>query len=124
MRKSFACLSLLAAAIAAAAVTSGGFAQQNAIPVLNGTVGPGFTITLKQNGKAVKTLKAGPYRFVISDQATIHSFKLEGPKGLAKDLTTVPFVGTKSKTLSLKAGSYKFYCPPHESSMFGNFTVT
>ena len=33
-------------------------------PTLNGTVGPGYTITLKQGGKAVKTLKAGSYSFV------------------------------------------------------------
>ena len=46
-------------------------------PTLNGTVGPGYTITLKQNGKAVKSLKAGSYSFVIADKADIHNFVLE-----------------------------------------------
>ena len=31
--------------------------------------------------------------------------------------------GTKTVTLKLKAGSYKFYCPSHEAEMFGHFTV-
>ena len=30
---------------------------------------------------------------------------------------------TKTVTIKLKAGKWKFYCPPHESSMFGFFTV-
>ena len=36
----------------------------------------------------------------------------------------MPFKGTKTITLTLKAGKYKFYCQPHESTMFGNFTVS
>ena len=39
-------------------------------------------------------------------------------------LTTVPFKGQKSVTMTLKKGSYKFYCEAHESTMFGNFTVS
>jgi hypothetical protein len=27
-------------------------------------------------------------------------------------------------TLKLKAGSYKFYCPAHEPTMFGHFKAT
>jgi plastocyanin len=49
---------------------------------------------------------------------------MDGPKGFAKDFTTVPFVGNKTVTVTLKAGKYKFYCPPHESQMNGCFDVT
>lgn len=97
--------------------------EPSATPVLNGSVGPGFTITLKQNGATVKTLAAGSYKLVIADRASIHGWSLDGPNGYAKDFTAVPFVGTKTFTVVLAKGSYKFYCPPHESSMFGNFTV-
>jgi hypothetical protein len=107
-----------------AAFATGAFAHASATPQLVGTVGPGFTITLKKGGKAVKKIPHGKYTFVIHDKATIHSFSLDGPHGLAKDFTTVPFVGTKSVTLTLKVGKYKFYCPPHEPIMFGHFTVT
>ena len=48
---------------------------------------------------------------------------LDGPHGFAKDFTTVPFTGTKTKTLTLKKGKYKYYCKAHESTMFHFFTV-
>ena len=92
-------------------------------PKVTGTVGPGFTITLKKAGTKVTKLKAGKVTFVISDRSTFHNFSLDGPKGFEKTFTTVSFKGTKTVTLTLKAGKYKFYCEPHESSMFGNFTV-
>jgi plastocyanin len=93
-------------------------------PKLNGTVGPGFTITLTKGGKKVTKLKAGTYMFVINDKSSSHSYGLDGPKGFAKDFTSVSFKGSKTFTLKLKAGKYKFYCTPHESTMFGNFTVS
>ena len=120
-RKSLVLVLLIGVAVALAANATG---QQASIPILRGTVGPGFTIKLTQNGKVVKTLKAGTYQFVIADKASIHAFALDGPHGFAKDFTTVSFVGTKTATLKLKAGSYKYYCPPHEASMFGHFKVT
>ena len=95
-----------------------------ATPKLVGTVGPGYTITLTKAGKKVTKLKAGKYTFVIADKASIHNFSLDGPKGFEKTFTSVPFKGTKTVTLTLKAGKYKFYCAPHESTMFGNFTVS
>jgi len=110
----------LIAVVAALAFASSASAST---PTLTGTVGPGFTITLKQSGKVVKTLKAGTYKLVIHDEAPIHAFSLDGPNGFAKDFTTVPFTGTKTFTLKLKAGKYKYYCPPHEPTMFGHFTV-
>jgi len=46
-------------------------------PKLTGTVGPSYTITLKQGAAKVKTLKAGKYTFVITDKAAIHNFTIE-----------------------------------------------
>jgi plastocyanin len=110
----------LALALVAAALAGG-----SAVKTLNGTVGPGFSISLKQKGKTVKTLKAGTYKFVIADKASIHSFVLEQERGgkFEKDLTDVSFKGTKTVTVKLKKGKWKYYCKPHESSMFGFFTV-
>ena len=115
---------LLFAAIAAAILVAGAAARRSATPVLTGTVGPGFTITLKQGTKAVKTLKAGTYKFVIHDRSSIHGWSLDGPHGFAKDISPVPGTGTKTVTLKLKAGAYKFYCPAHEPTMFGHFKAT
>jgi plastocyanin len=108
---------------AAAALTTAAFAQHAATIKLVGTVGPGYTIDLTVGGKKVSKLKAGTYTFVLHDRASIHAWSLDGPSRLAKDLTAVPFVGTKTVTLKLKAGKYKYYCPPHEAMMFGRFTV-
>jgi plastocyanin len=115
----------LAATIAVVLVlAAAALSRSHATPTLTGTVGPGFSIKLTMNNKVVKTLKAGTYKLVIHDKASIHAFSLDGPKGYAKDFTTVPFVGTKTFTVNLKAGAYKYYCPPHEPSMFGRFTAT
>jgi plastocyanin len=113
---------LVLVAVTAALATSA-LAQRTATPTLIGTVGPGFTITVKMNNKVVKTLKAGSYRLVVHDKASIHAFSLDGPHGYAKDFTAVPFTGTKTFSIKLKVGAYKYYCPPHESTMFGRFTV-
>ena len=107
-----------AAALAATAPTSAAPAQS-----LTGTVGPGFTITLTLGGKKVTKLKAHtPYRFVIRDRATIHDFHLRGP-GINRVLTSVAFQGTKSYTLTLKKGTYRFFCDPHAGFMHGSFRV-
>lgn len=88
-----------------------------------GTVGPGFTIDLKLDGKKLTKLKAGvPYRFVVNDRSSSHDFHLMGP-GLSKVLTEVGFTGTKSIVLTLKKGAYTYQCDPHASVMHGSFRV-
>jgi hypothetical protein len=119
--KGFAIASAGVLALVLAAAAS---SRTHAAPTLTGTVGPGYTISVKMNGQKVKTLKAGTYELVINDKASIHAFSLDGPHGYAKDFTTVPFVGTKTFTVKLVAGKYKAYCPPHEPAMFQHFTVT
>jgi hypothetical protein len=114
---------LFTAIVVGAVLTAGASAKRSVTPTLVGTDGPGFTINLKQGTKAVKTLKAGTYKFVIHDKSSIHGWSLDGPHGFAKDISAVPSTGTKTVTLKLKAGSYKFYCPAHEPTMFGRFTV-
>ena len=93
-----------------------------ATPTLNGTVGPGFTITLTQGGKKVTKLKAGTYVFKIADKSTIHNFQLTGP-GVNKK-TSVATQGTSTWKLTLKKGTYKYVCDPHASLMKGSFTVS
>lgn len=88
-----------------------------------GTVGPGFTISLKLGGKPVTKLRPGvPYRVVVSDRSSIHNFHLMGP-GVNRVLTSVPYTGTKSVVLRLKKGRYTFVCDPHVSMMHGSFRV-
>jgi plastocyanin len=121
MRRKLLSLGLVVAA--SVALTTAALAQHAATPKLVGTVGPGYTIGLTVGGQKVSRLKAGTYTFVLHDRASVHAWSLDGPNGFAKDLTQVPFIGTKTVTLKLKAGKYKYYCPPHEAMMFGHFTV-
>ena len=106
---------------AAVALVATAAASPMSHPRLTGTVGPGFTISLKQGTKLVRTLRAGTYTFVVTDKASIHSFHLKGP-GLSKVITAVGFTGTKTVTLALKKGTYTYVCDVH-SSMVGHFKV-
>jgi plastocyanin len=111
-------ISLLALALAAAALASvAGAAPAKVV----GTVGPGETIGLRLAGKKVTKLKAGvAYRFVISDRSEDHDFRLVGP-GTSRVLTGVGFTGTKTVTLKLRPGQYRFFCAPHADDMHGSF---
>lgn len=111
----------LAAAAVTLALTSG--ASPAVVPKLTGTVGPGFTITLKRGTAKVTVLKAGFYNLTVADKASIHNFQIEGP-GLDRAVTMVGFTGTKTVRIHLRKGKYKYYCKPHESAMFGFFKVT
>jgi plastocyanin len=108
-------LAVLAAALVVPAATA-------ATPTLNGTDGPGFTITLTQGGKKVTKLKAGAYVIKIADKSNIHNFHLTGP-GVNKK-TSVGAKGTFTWKVTLKKGTYKFVCDPHASFMKGSFTVS
>jgi plastocyanin len=120
LRISFVALATVAAAVAL--VVTGPIAA--APKVINGTVGPGFTISLTSGGKKVTSLKAGVrYRFVIADKSSIHDFHLSGP-GTNRVITGVGFTGTKSVTLTLRRGTYRYVCDPHSSFMKGTFRVS
>jgi hypothetical protein len=114
----------IAAVLAISVAASTAFGHSAANPVLKGTVGPSYTITLTQNGKAVKSLKAGKYTFKVTDRASIHNFVLEKEHSkFEKELTDVSDTGTKTYTINLTKGTWKYYCEPHESQMNGTFKV-
>ena len=112
------CLSL-AAAVAVTLVIAAPTGA--ATTKLVATVGPGPTITLTKAGKKVSTLKPGKYSITVNDKATSHNFHLTG-SGVNK-LTTVAFKGTKSWTVTLRKGTYKYVCDPHKTFMKGSFRV-
>jgi plastocyanin len=101
--------------LALAAVAIVAFPVSAATPKLPGTVGPGFTISMK------KPTKAGKYSLVVSDKSTIHNFHLKGPGVNVK--TTVGFTGSKTFAIKVVKGKYTFVCDPHASSMKGSFTI-
>lgn len=120
---------LLLVAVLALALPFGAPARSTAT-TLKGTVGPGFSISLKTvKGVKVRTLPAGDYLFRVADRSSSHNFQISGPGYRAgKALTTVGAVGIfttpKAKPIKLKKGTYTFYCLPHRLDMRGTFKVT
>ncbi len=85
---------------------------------LNGSVGPGFDISLD----GTDGLTAGDYTIAVNDQSSAHNFHLTGPGGV--DVATdVSAEGEESFDVTLEAGEYTFVCDPHASQMKGSFTV-
>jgi len=103
-----------AAATTEATTTGGGGGGTT----LNGSVGPGFEISLD----GTDGITAGDYTIVVNDQSSAHNFHLTGPGGVDVS-TSVSEEGEKSFDVTLVAGEYKFQCDPHASSMNGSFTV-
>jgi plastocyanin len=85
---------------------------------LNGTVGPGFDISLD----GTDGITAGDYTLVVDDQSSAHNFHLTGP-GDVDVSTDVSAEGEQSFEVKLVPGEYKFVCDPHASTMNGTFTV-
>ncbi len=110
---------LVAATAALLAAPAAAHAQA---PLLEGTTGPGFTISLTKDGAPVKKLAPGTYRFRIDDRSGMHDFALRGP-GISRQLTGIGQTGRKTVTLTLRAGRYTYLCTPHASSMRGSFVV-
>jgi plastocyanin len=104
-------LAVLLAVTVAAAVA----APALAVTKITGTVGPGFTISMK------KPTKAGKYTLVVSDKSSIHNFHLKGPGVNVK--TSVGATGSKTFKITLTKGKYTFVCDPHASTMHGSFTI-
>jgi hypothetical protein len=128
IRKHFAVAIIAAALVAALASAGAALSGGTTTRTLKGVVGPGYSITLKLNGKTVKKLKAGKYKIVVTDKSPLHNFTLERerpskPK-LEKLVTSVGFSGTKTVTWTLKPGNWRAYCSVHEAYMHHDFKVT
>jgi plastocyanin len=96
----------------------------SATAALEGETGPGFEIEVRQDGADVETLSPGTYTLSVEDKSDMHNFHLIGP-GVDEEVTDVPFVGEKSVTVTLQAGTYTYQCDPHASQgMQGTFTVS
>jgi plastocyanin len=89
---------------------------------LTGTVGPGFSVSMRTAaGALARLVGAGSYRITVRDRSRSHNFHLVGP-GVNKK-TGVGFRGTVTWTVRLRAGTYRFVCDPHKARMKGSFRV-
>jgi plastocyanin len=113
-------LALTAALAVALTLAAAGSA---AAPKLSGAVMDNFTITLKRGTTKVTALKHGSYSFAINDSTSGHDFSLKGP-GMNKHLTGVGFVGKKTVLVTLKVGTYTYYCSVHPTTMRHSIKVS
>lgn len=134
MTRSAARLSVLLAALALALPGCGGDDEEEATggetaaataaagggggTTLQGSVGPGFDISLG----GTDGITAGDVTITVDDQSSAHNFHLTGPGGVDVS-TSVGEEGEESFDVTLEPGEYTFVCDPHASSMRGTFTV-
>jgi hypothetical protein len=86
------------------------------------TVGPEFTITLRDaQNQPVTKLDPGAYRIVVDDRSDFHNFHLKGP---GVDVATdIEQIGTVEWNVTFVEGRYTFVCDPHAGVMKGAFVV-
>ena len=112
-------LAILAATVVARFATTN--AHADVLAVLQGNVGPDFSISLKNpDGSLVSHLDPGPYEIQVADQATNHNYHLEGP-GVSM-ATGIPDVQAADWMVTLGDGVYTYHCDQH-LNLTANFAV-
>ena len=121
MRRLLIPLTLVAAATAMLVfLLPSGSAAAN--PVLQASVGPGFTITLKDsNGANVRHVDPGTYDVHVVDQGVEHNFHLRGPN--VDEATSIEDTGEVTWTVTFVDGVYHFQCDAHATQMKGDFAA-
>ena len=119
-----ALLAVAAFVLVGAIIASPGTGSNSEGRQLEGTVGPGFTISLKDEaGEVVTSLRPGVYWLTVHDLSNRHNFHIFGPDGLDEVVTTVPFTGDVTVKIQVKHGTVEFQCDPHVATMHGSFEV-
>jgi hypothetical protein len=117
-------ISPLVVLLALAAVLVPGSARPaGTATALTGTVGPAFSISLKDaSGTRVTQLDPGDYTITVSDLSDLHNFHLFGP-GSVDQSTSVDTTGTVTWNVTLVDGVYTYRCDAHPTQMKGTFRV-
>src|SRR4051794_13688828 len=89
---------------------------------LRGTAGPGFSITLQnEGGTIVSRLDPGTYDIAVRDLSVEHNFHLYGPG--VEELTSVDAIEDANWTLTFREGRYTYVCDLHPSQMVRQLVV-
>ena len=119
MKKTIGVLLVLSCAGLVAAVSVARPASTDGVLAAN--VGPGYAISLTQNGTKVTHLDPGTYTINVNDQADVHNFDLFGPG--VKESTGVDTIGMTTWTVTFQDGTYTYVCDAHPATLIGKFTV-
>jgi hypothetical protein len=111
----------LAIALTAIATSLPSAAAGAPAATLQGVVGPGFTISLRNaDGTSVTHLDPGSYTITVDDRSVAHNFHLSGPG--VDQFTEVATTGMVTWTVTFVDGTYKYVCDAHPT-LKGSFTV-
>jgi plastocyanin len=118
-------LSIVVLLLLATMLLAGSARPATKATALTGTVGPGFTISLKdQNGKGVVQLDPGDYTITVTDNSDDHDFHLFGP-GVDKSSNIDNTVAGQPEKfvwdVTLTNGVYRYHCDAHPGQMKGSF---
>jgi plastocyanin len=119
MKKTIGVILLLGVAGLFAAVSVAHSASSDG--TLQANVGPGFSISLSQNGTRVTRLDPGTYTIAVNDQSSEHDFHLTGPG--VDETTDIGGTGQTTWTVTFQNGTYTYVCDAHATTMRGRFTV-
>jgi plastocyanin len=88
---------------------------------LVGTVGPGFSISIKDSsGTTVKNLDPGSYTVQVHDLAVAHDLHLVGPG--VDQATDVEGTGDFTWAVTFSNGTYRYFCDVHPT-LRGSFVA-
>jgi len=97
-------------AVAALAAAGEGRSSTDASANLFASVNRAGHVSLRDAaGRRVTSIPAGAYAVVVRDGSKHQNFHLVGPKPSVGKRTGVKFVGTVPWTLTLSAGTYRYY---------------
>jgi plastocyanin len=89
---------------------------------LEGNVGPGFVISLRDSsGAGISHMDPGTYLIHVVDQSDEHNFHLTGT-GVDK-ATDIVGTGAQDWEITVVDGTYRYVCDAHATQMRGSFTV-
>jgi hypothetical protein len=86
--------------------------------MLHGIVTRSGKLSLRRNGKAVTSLKAGRYTFSVDDQSSKQGFRVQSLAGKAQTITSAGYIGWQELTLTLKAGRWSYFSPGGAKTSF------
>jgi hypothetical protein len=90
----------------------------DALATLHGIVARNGKLSLRRNGKAVTSLKAGRYTFSVDDQSKKLGSRVQVLNGKAQTITSPGYIGWQEVTLTLVPGRWAFFAPGGARTVF------
>jgi hypothetical protein len=88
------------------------------LATLHGVVAANGKLSLRRNGKAVTSLKAGRYTFSVDDRSRKLGSRVQVVNGKPQAITSAGYIGWQEVTLTLVPGRWVFFAPGGQRTVF------